>query len=342
MLENVPLQNMTTMKVGGKARFFVSVKNESELLEAVDFAKNKDLPIFVLGGGSNVVISDRGFEGLVIKNEILGIEQIESSSEFVRVKVGAGESWDSFVETAVGMGLYGLENLSLIPGTVGAAPVQNIGAYGVEVKDVPISVRALNLDTRELSVLNNEECQFSYRNSIFKQDKNFIITSVEFTLSKKGQLSLSYRDLQTSVNESGADVERLSPADVRDMVIEIRKRKLPDPQVIPTAGSFFKNPEISGEHFDRLLKRFPLMPGFRLNTGGVKVPLAWIIENVANLKGVRYGGAAIYDKHALVIVNTGKAEAKEIYELSQQVYDSVLELTGIKIETEVQFIGDFN
>lgn len=327
------------MKVGGNARFFISVKNEAELLGAYNFAKERQLPIFVLGGGSNVVISDSGFDGLVIKNEIVGAE-FEELSEKTRVKAGAGINWDELVALSVDKGLWGIENLSFIPGTVGAAPVQNIGAYGVEIKDTIRFVRALDIETGEFRHFTAEECDFAYRDSVFKKTRNFIITSVELSLSKSGTPNLSYKDLQKAVGEGNLNSDELTPEMVREMVISIRKKKLPDPEVIPTAGSFFKNPEVALERYEELLKKFPGMPGF--NSGSVvKIPLAWIIENVTKLKGYKHGGAMVYERHALVLVNADNGRASDIYELAQLIHREVFHLTGIEIESEVQFVGSF-
>lgn len=340
MQENIVLKNLTTMQVGGKARFFVSIRSEKELGEAVAFAQQRSLDIFVLGGGSNVVISDSGFDGLVIKNEIRGIGFFEKE-EVVEVEVSAGENWDDFVRETVERGLYGLENLSLIPGNVGAAPVQNIGAYGVEVKDTIILVRAFDVQTQKFREFKNQECDFSYRNSFFKNNKNLIITSVVFALSKKKKLNLSYKDILREAEDRKISLEDLSARTMREIIIAIRQRKLPDPKIIPTAGSFFKNPEISKAEFKSLQKDFIGIPSFQLENGKVKIPLAWIIEHVCQMKGEKVGGAAVFENHALVLVNENNALAEDVFTLAKEVERKVFEKTKIRIEAEVQFVGEF-
>lgn len=340
MQERVSLRELTTMKVGGDARFFISVRTEGEVKEAVRIAKENELPIFVLGGGSNVIISDEGFSGLVIKIEIPGVN-FSSENNYELVRVGAGENWDELVQLTVERNLHGLENLSLIPGTVGAAPVQNIGAYGVEIKDTLVSVKVFDIENEEFKEFKNEDCQFSYRDSIFKQQKNFIITEVVFRLSKEQNFNLSYRDLRKEIEED-FDSSSVSLKDIRKAVIKIRQRKLPDPKLIPTAGSFFKNPIISLKKFEELKKDHPDMPGYTVGDKHIKVPLAWVIENVVKMKGFKYGGAGVYEEHALVLVNQKeRASARDVYELSTEIKRAIFRHTDIAIEPEVQFIGKF-
>ena len=338
--ENVLLAPFTTFRIGGAARFFVQVKNIAELKEAVGFAKEKNAPIFVLGRGSNVLISDDGFAGLVIKNEIKGIVEEDA----VRLIAGAGENWDNFVKfTVEEKGLYGLENLSWIPGTVGASPVQNIGAYGAEAKDTIEWVEVLNPTTLKIEKLLNADCQFGYRDSIFKHErKNNIILRVAFLLKKNAKLSVDYKDLQKYFEERKSVP---SLCGVRDAVVEIRKAKLPDTAKIGTAGSFFKNQTISKTDYQKLLEKFPTMPAFPVNekivTGQeqVKIPTAWILDNICGFKGVRRGEVGVYENQALVLVNFGKGTAKEVKNLADEMVACVKEKTGITISPEVEFVG---
>lgn len=338
ILEHIALRDLTTLKVGGEARFFVSVRNEGEVAEAVLFADKHDLPLFVLGGGSNIVIPDEGFPGLVIKNEIKGFDVIKDDSESAVITVGAGECWDEIVARTVEAHLWGIENLSLIPGTVGAAPVQNIGAYGVEVRELVESVRAYDVRNHTMKEFTNKECSFSYRTSLFKERREFVIVSVTFRLNKKGKPNLEYKDIRERVQLLGIYEEALTPAKMRTLVSDIRKQKLPDWTVTPTAGSFFKNTEVPEEVFSQLRESYPELPGYPTGSSTVKIPLAWVIEHVCHLKGARVRSAHIYEKHALVIVTSENAAASDVQELAETVARSVFEKTGIVIENEVQFV----
>lgn len=330
---DISLASYTTFKIGGNAKFFGIVKSEKDLAEAVEFAKNKNLPIFVIGGGSNLLISDNGYSGLVIKVEILGI-----TFEDNLVIANAGENWDHLVEQTIDNGLCGLENLSAIPGTVGASPVQNIGAYGVEISDLIQSVRTFDTRNGRLVDIPKEECLFGYRDSIFKNQKGrFIIASVTFKLKKDGSTNVAYKDLKEYFLNRG--VVRPSPLEVRNAVIEIRKSKLPNWQEWGTAGSFFKNPIISIQQYLDLKQKYPDLPGFPDCEGKIKVSLGWILDKVCNAKGLSFGNAFIYEKQALVIVTKPGAKASEVVELSRKIQDLVLQKTGIKIEAEVEWVN---
>lgn len=338
VLEHIPLRDLTTLKVGGNARFFVSISHEEEIGEAVLFADKNDLSLFVLGGGSNIVIPDEGFSGLVLKNEIKGFKIIKDDQLSTIITVGAGESWDETVRKTTERGLWGIENLSLIPGTVGAAPVQNIGAYGVEVMDVIESVRTYDIESHTFKEFANNECSFSYRNSLFKEKKKFIIVSVTFLLNKVAKPNVEYKDIRERIQLLDLPEDTLTPEKVRTLVSDIRKQKLPDWTIVPTAGSFFKNPELPIEVFSRLRESYPELPGYPTDSGVIKIPLAWIIEHVCHLKGTKVRTARIYEKHALVIVASENAEARDVQELAETVAQNVFEKTGIVIENEVQFI----
>jgi UDP-N-acetylmuramate dehydrogenase len=332
--QNVPLASLTTFKVGGLARYFAAVKSTGELKEAVAFAKEKSLPFFVLGEGSNLLVLDQGFPGLVIKNEIRGIKIKEADGDFL-LEAGAGENWDSFVAFAVSQKLYGLENLSHIPGSVGGAPVQNVGAYGAEVKETIAEVEVFDTEKMEIKTLSNKECKFSYRDSIFKHEegRHLIITKVAFTLKKTGQVNIGYRDLRERFkNTYSSD---LTPKEVREAVIAIRTEKLPDWKKVATAGSFFKNPFISKAHFEKLKKTYPEITGFT-EGNKVKVPLAWILDKVCGLSGFKENNVGLYAKQPLTVVNLGDATFEEIENFTRKIAGMIKEKTGIEVEWEVR------
>lgn len=348
--ENIPLKDFTTFRIGGSARYFAVVISIEELKEAAAYAKERSLPIFVLGGGSNILVSDQGFPGLVIKIKIQGIESKEVDHNKVEVIAGAGEDWDQFVGNMVEHGLYGIENLSLIPGSVGAAPVQNIGAYGVEAKDTLSWVEVFNIETGEIEKLTNVQCAFTYRDSIFKkpEGKKYIITRVAFLLSKEGKLSTAYKDVAEYIKNN--NVIDLTLQKIRDIVIDIRTKKLPDVKEIGTAGSFFKNPIIPKSTFEELLKQYPELPGYvvvsspafpKEGVGGVyKIPAAFLLDKLCGFKGYRDGNVGVYKTQALVLVNFNGATAKEIFSLSEKMIACVKEKTNIILEREVQLIGE--
>ncbi len=335
---NKNLKEFTTFRIGGQAQFFCYVRSESELLEALDFAKTKRVPFFVLGGGSNILVSDEGFQGLVINMEIKGVEYIPDENGNVQVIAKAGEDWDSFVEECVKKDLYGIENLSYIPGTVGAAPVQNIGAYGSEAKDTIDSVRAFDTKKGEFLNISNLDCHFSYRDSLFKRESGrFIIISITFILKKEGKVNVGYKDVRDHFSKKDIIAPTLSQ--VRNAVIDIRRNKLPDVKLVGTAGSFFKNPLISHAEAHELKATYPDMPLFPIDDKIVKVPLGWIIDQVCKYRGISKGDVGTYRNQALVLVNNGNATAREVKEFAQNITEIVKEKTGIEIETEVQYVG---
>ncbi|KKW09512.1 MAG: UDP-N-acetylenolpyruvoylglucosamine reductase [Candidatus Kaiserbacteria bacterium GW2011_GWA2_49_19] len=344
MQENIPLSEHTTFKLGGRARYFFRVHSIKETREALDFARENSLPFFVLGGGSNLLVSENGFSGVIIKNEILGLSFKEEAGGTL-VTAGAGENWDNFVSECVSLGLYGLENLSGIPGTVGAAPVQNIGAYGVEAKDSIVSVETLEADTDAVRNFSAAECGFGYRDSFFKtaEGKSYIITGVTFRLKENGVSNLGYKDLK---NYFGAVKAALTPSlsDVRKAVLEIRSKKFPDLKTTGTAGSFFKNPIIPQAQFDELKKRFPDLPGFPLQTTNyklqtIKIPLAWILDNILHLKGFMDGPVGLHEAQPLVIVHTGGGNAEDVRRLAKDVASKIKDATGVEVSWEVEYLG---
>jgi len=336
--KDINVKEFTTFRIGGNAQFFCTVSNEPELIEAVTFAKEHKLPIFVLGGGSNILVSDKGIRGLVIRMEIMGIEMASDTFGKIRVTAHAGENWDAFVGKVVEEGLYGLENLSYIPGTVGAAPVQNIGAYGSEVKDSVEIVRAYDLKDGEFKTFTNFDCQFEYRDSLFKREGGrYIITSVDFLLSKDGKVNTEYRDIRDYFAEQKNENPTLQ--DVRKAVIEIRKRKLPDVKEWGTAGSFFKNQILPIGVVDDLKAKHPGLPVYPVDHARAKISLAWIIDKVCGYKGVAKGDVGTYKNQALVLVNNGNATGEEILFFANEIKKLIKEKTGVDAEFEVQLVG---
>ena len=333
--ENISLKPFTTFGIDKKAIFFTTVETLNELKAALLAAKEKQLPVFILGGGSNILLT-RDIEGLVIKLEIKGINLVKEEGDQLWVEVGAGEMWHGLVLHSIAKDWAGLENLSLIPGTVGASPMQNIGAYGVEIKDVFDSLKAMHRETLEMQSFDAEACQFGYRESVFKhafKDK-FVITSVTFRLSKTPNFHLEYGAIREVLAANGID--QPSIRSISDAVIQIRQSKLPDPKEIGNAGSFFKNPTIPNAQFDALKASYPSIPGYP-SVEGVKVAAGWLIEQTG-WKGKRIGEVGVHAKQALVLVNYGGGTGEEIKKLSEQIQASVYDKFGVQLQAEVNFI----
>ena len=333
--ENISLKEYNTFGIDKKAKFFIEVDSNQAVLEALEFAESKHLPLFILGGGSNILLT-RDLDALVIKINFKGLRLLEETETEVVVKVGAGEGWHDFVLKAIKNEWAGVENLSLIPGTVGASPMQNIGAYGVEIKEVFHSLEAIDRKSREIVTFDHSQCKFGYRESIFKnvaKDK-YIITHVNFRLQKKPSFNISYGAISQTLKES--NIIDLSLKAVSDAVIHIRQSKLPDPKVIGNAGSFFKNPTIPIEQFEELKSKHPTIPGYE-NEEGIKVPAAWLIEQ-AGWKGKRFGQIGVHALQPLVLVNYGQGDGMEIMKLSREIQRDVLDKFGIELSPEVNFI----
>ncbi|MBK6338462.1 MAG: UDP-N-acetylmuramate dehydrogenase [Bacteroidetes bacterium] len=333
---NISLKDYNTFGLDITASSFCVVKSKTEIINLIQNEFSKYAKKLFLGGGSNILFL-KDYGGLVIKNEIKGIEIERETDEYVYLKSYSGTQWNDLVLYCVDKNLGGIENLSLIPGTVGAAPMQNIGAYGVEIKDVFESLEAIDLTTGETIIFNNNDCQFGYRESIFKnQQKNkFFIYSVTFRLNKKPVLNLNYGDIQKKLIENGCVNPTIK--DVSNAIIEIRNSKLPNPKEIGNAGSFFKNPEVSIEKYSELFLLFPSMPKYDLPNGNVKIPAAWLIEQ-CGFKGKKYGNTGNHAKQALVIVNYGNASGIEIYNHAILVQKEVEIKFGILLSAEVNFI----
>jgi len=331
---SVSLKSYNTFGLEAAAEFFAVAKNSANLANLLSYAKEKSLPVIILGGGSNVLIQ-ADIPGLVIRNEILGIEYKEVGSE-VEVIVGAGVMLDDLVAETVAKGYWGLENLSHIPGTVGATPVQNVGAYGVEVSGLIKEVEVLDKISCKTQVYSNDECQFSYRNSVFKtsEGKDKIVTNVTFLLSMLPKPQLEYSGLHTKL-----EPENPTQQEIRNLIVSIRSGKFPDWTKVGTAGSFFKNPIIGNEQYQKLKNKYPDLPGFSSGDGLVKIPLAWILEHVCNLRNYREGEVGTYEGQALVVVNYGNATADQIKNFAEDIAQKVLEKTEINIEWEVTKLG---
>lgn len=335
----VALAPYTTLEIGGSASQFVEAFTESDVVDAIEYARFHGLDIFVLGGGSNILVADSGFDGLVIKISITGREFSSPENGRVTVKVGAGEVWDDLVAECVARDLAGVECLSGIPGLVGGTPIQNVGAYGQDVSETISSVRCFDSTTNKFIDIGNHDCGFEYRKSIFNTtDKDrFIVTSVEFSLVPGSMPKIAYRDLKEMFGDDNASLK-----DVRDAVIRIRSEKSmvirnDDPNR-RSAGSFFKNPVLTFEEFADLEQKFPGIPKFPAENG-VKIPAAWLIENAGFAKGHGHGNVGISSKHSLALINAGNATAAELTEFRDFILDTVRNKFGILLVQEPVEIG---
>lgn len=331
--ENVPVGEFFTFKIGGKARYFSRAASASQVQQLVELAGSLNAPIHVLGGGSNTICANSEINRFMIKMEENFIRPVEETKTNLIIEVGAGTPWDSFVEYAVQKNVSGVEALSAIPGTVGAAPIQNIGAYGQEVKETIISVRAYDIETKSFIEIANEKCVFGYRESVFKGKSRgrFIITSVLFRLSKFEPKTPSYPGVEKYFTE--LNIRKPSLMDIRNAIISIRAGKLPDPAKIPNAGSFFKNPIISQDEFKRLLNEFPIMPSFATLDNARKIPAGWLIEQ-CGFKGVWRGNVGVYEKNALILIGNGKATYEDLMNLKNEIVSVVRKKFGISLEME--------
>jgi UDP-N-acetylmuramate dehydrogenase len=333
--ENISLKKYNTFGLNVRADRLISFMHEENAVHF--FKQNSESPdkLMVVGAGSNLLFLG-DYHGTIVHPEMQGIDFEGRKGNNIIISAGAGVNWDKLVESTVEKGLGGLENLSLIPGNVGAVAVQNIGAYGAEVKEVIEKVRAIAIKDGTVIEFSNEECRFGYRESIFKGELKgkFMITKIYFKLSTNPKLILEYGSLKDEINKLGST----SLSNVRKVVINIRRSKLPDPAQIRNAGSFFKNPVVNADIADDLRKKYPKIPVFRDKAGGTKIAAGWLIEQ-CGWKGKRIGDAGIHNRQALVIVNHGNATGREIFELSEEVKRTVAEKFGITLEREVEVIG---
>jgi UDP-N-acetylmuramate dehydrogenase len=329
---NVSLKNYNTFGIDVTAKRFISVTTVRALQSVLRREKN----IFLLSGGSNMLLT-KDIEKLVVHLDIKGI-QVEEDWKYAYVTAFAGEDWHEFVLWCINMNYGGLENLSLIPGNVGTSPIQNIGAYGVEVQDLITKVEGFDIESECPVTFTNEECQFGYRNSIFKNELKgkVVITAVTFRLTKsKHKINTSYGAIETEL--AAQNITNPTIRDVSNAVIKIRKSKLPDPKEIGNSGSFFKNPVISKEAFEELKQKYPNIPSYPISETEIKVPAGWLIEQ-AGFKGKRFGDYGVHEKQALVLVNYGNASGKDIYELAKNIQQTILEMFNISLEIEVNVI----
>lgn len=335
--ENVDLFPYNTFGIHAIARYFIVVRSADEAREVFRGQLFQEQPHVILGGGSNILLT-RDFEGVVVKNEISGIEVISEDDQRVHLKVGSGENWHKLVMYCVDQGLGGVENLSLIPGTVGAAPMQNIGAYGVEIREVIDHVEAIEIRTGNVRRFHRDECAFGYRESIFKQQlkDQYFISSVTLSLTRSAhRLNISYGAITDVLAEKG--IKDISIRAISDAVIDIRRKKLPDPAVIGNAGSFFKNPSIDEASFSLLKDNYPGVPSYPGENHLVKVPAAWLIEQ-CGWKGKTFDNIGVHKNQALVLVNYGGGDGKKIWELAMKIQSSVKEKFNINLQPEVNVI----
>lgn len=336
--ENISLKAYNTFGIDVKAKFFAEIRSKEDILEALTFARNTGKPILILGGGSNMLFT-ADLDALVLKINILGIRPISQDNNKVILAAGAGVIWHDFVLYSLENNLAGIENLSLIPGTVGAAPMQNIGAYGVEIKAVFHSLEAIEIRTGSTKTFLPSDVNFGYRESVFKKDLKgkYIIYKVNFNLSKSHVPNISYGDIQKVLEEKNH--ARPTAKNISDAVISIRQAKLPDPKIVGNAGSFFKNPVVPTEVYNQLKQAYPTLPGYPNSSSHVKVPAAYLIEN-AGWKGKKLGKVGVHDNQPLVLVNHGGGNGNEILELSREIQLDVQKKFGVSLEREVNLIND--
>lgn len=333
--KNIPLKTYNTFGLDYMADCMIHISTEKEAISFFKGEPSKEKPLLIMGSGSNILFT-MDYKGTILRPEIMGIKVEEQDQENVIISAGAGVNWDKLVEWTVNKGFGGLENLSLIPGLVGATPVQNIGAYGVEVKDTIEKVKTISINDGSILELSKNDCRFGYRNSIFKGELKgkYLVTMVYYRLTTSPSLKIDYGSLNDEIKQLGD----ITLKNVRQAVINIRRSKLPDPEIIGNAGSFFKNPVVSSSVAESLKKIYPRMPVYEDQSGGAKLAAGWFIDQ-CGWKGKRIGDAGVHDKQALVLVNHGKATGKEIYKLSDAIKKSVHEKFGVELEREVEVIG---
>lgn len=329
------LKGYNTFGLDVKANYFVEITSEDDFLALQQYEIYRNNRHLIMGGGSNMLLM-KDFDGLVIKNSIKGITWQEAGEQVI-VKSGAGEVWHDFVRFTIDKNWAGLENLSLIPGCVGASPMQNIGAYGVEIKDCFEALEAIHIKTGDKRQFAKEACKFGYRESIFKHEEkgNYFIANVSFRLNKRAELNTAYGAIRDELAAMG--IQNPGIKDVSDAVIRIRQSKLPDPKEMGNAGSFFKNPEVSKQEYERLKAKYEKLVAYPLENGNYKLAAGWLIEN-CGLKGMTIGGAAVHMKQALVLVNKNAASGEDVFALSEAVMDKVYKVYQVRLEREVNIV----
>jgi len=336
--ENIDIKPYTTMKIGGRFKYFAKVYDINDMKEIISFSKEKKIPIFILGGGSNIIFSDNILNILAVKMEIRGVDMIKDDNNFVEIKVGAGENLDNFIKWTVENNLSGMEALSAIPGTVGATPIQNVGAYGSEVKDVILVVEVFDLKRHNIKSISNKKCKFGYRDSIFKgkAHNKYVIISVTFKLSKGEPVIPQYNDVIKYFSDK--NIENPNGEQIRQAIIEIRSFKLPDWSNKPNVGSFFKNPIISKKLAEKIKVRFPTVKMFKVGRNKIKIPAGWLIEN-SGLKGISLGKISVYDKNSLVLINNSDATLEDLVKAKNEIIKKVKNDFGITLEQEPQIVN---
>lgn len=355
ILENVPLKDHTTFHLGGPARFFAECKIQEELIEALHFAREKNIPVFIIGGGSNILVSDEGFPGLVLKVELLGKEILEETGDHVRLRVASGELLDPIIGYTVENGWWGMENLSFVPGFAGGLAIQNVGAYGAEASNAIESVEVYDRNSATTKQLSNAECEFAYRKSIFnsREKGRYVVLAVTLKLSKTGVPDISYTDVARWFAER--EIPSPSISEVREAIIAIRKRKGQDPSQYWSAGSFFKNPRLLPSDYekvhatieknlggdavralDELLQKIKPRRG---EEALLKIPAAFILDKLLGLRGMQEGGAKLSELQVINITNIGSATTKDVVTLFEKVCSLAKEKTGITLEHEPEFVG---
>ena len=335
ILHNYSLKNHNTFGIAVKAKYFSKFNSVLELKKILKTHLHQEEKFFILGSGSNILLT-QDFDGFILHNTIGGICIIKDNENDILVEVGGGVVWHDFVMWSVKQGLSGIENLALIPGTVGASPIQNIGAYGMEVKDSITKVHTLEIKNKEIKIFSNTDCKFSYRNSSFKneKEKKFIITKVEFKLFKEPLNKTKYGEIKDELKNLKLEA---NPANIAKAIINIRSRKLPNPKVLGNSGSFFKNPVIKTSEFEELKKEFPDMVGYTISNSQTKIAAGWLIDN-AGLKGYRKADAGVHKNQALVLVNYGNASGTEIINLAKEIQQRIKIKYGVSIEPEVSIL----
>jgi UDP-N-acetylmuramate dehydrogenase len=330
--QDISLKTYHSFASEEKTSFFTTLKSKEDIVALSKWKEVQQVPLLMIGAGSNILFT-KDFNGIVAKMELMGIKKMEETGSEVILEVGAGENWHHFVLYCVQKGWGGLENLSLIPGTVGASPIQNIGAYGVEVQSCIISILAYDLEIQDWVTLKHKECEFEYRNSIFKKFPNkYIIANVKFVLQKQPQLTTDYGVIREVLHNKG--IKNPSLQNISDAIIQIRTQKLPDPKILGNAGSFFKNPTVEVEIYEELKNKFPNLIAYPVSDNTYKIAAGWLIE-ACGWKGVRKGNVGCYEKQALVIVSYGIKSGKEVYAFSEEIIKSVQEKFNILLEREV-------
>ena len=336
VIENYPLIKLNTFGIDVKAKYFTSINTVNELIEIKKSEKFKDHELLILGGGSNILFT-KDFNGLVILNNIKGKEIVDQNDDSIILKIGAGENWHELVMYCVDNGWGGIENLSLIPGNTGTAPMQNIGAYGVEIKETFVELEALEISSAKIVKFSNSECEFGYRESVFKNKmKNkYIILNITLELNKNPILNINYGDVKAILETKKIETPKIK--DVSNAIISIRQRKLPDPKKIGNSGSFFKNPIIDINLLKLIEGKYPNVVSYKINENKFKIAAGWMIEK-AGWKGKKFNNFGVHENQALVLVNYGLANGKEIFNLSEKIILDIKEKFGITLEREVNII----